>query len=157
MPHAPMPTHTTANDTVNRVLARAGITQNELAAGCGLDHSYISRVCSAQYAVPPEVVRWLWQRTHDHDLLEAILGETRIEAYDDTDPPKSSLDLGVIFDDALGRADTNRLRNAARRMLAFANKLDDEQRRANRNRACAAAGSREHRDLDENPAAEPVG
>lgn len=60
---------------IARVLDRHKIRQVDLADLTGLSESSISRMVNGSATISPEVLRSLWQRTHDHELLAIALGE----------------------------------------------------------------------------------
>lgn len=76
-----MPVSRDSNDhlVLQRVLAEYGVSVTDLAALAGLDHSFVSRICSGQYAVPAEVLRAAWRLTGDHRLAAIALGEGAVE------------------------------------------------------------------------------
>jgi len=94
-----MPIHDTRTAELCReVIEAAGLTQDEVANGCGLSRSMVNRVLSGQYAPPPCLTRWLWQRTGDERVVTAVLGDVR------------PIQHGGVRDEAIERLDDGDLR-----------------------------------------------
>lgn len=72
---SPMPTLSAHNEVIARVMDDHKINRAEMARLTGCSASYIERVCSGQFAVPPIMTQTLWRLTSDQRIADVCLGE----------------------------------------------------------------------------------
>lgn len=82
-----------ANELLGSVIADAGLTHDQVADGSGYSREHVTRVLLGQYAVPPEIIAYVWRVTHDRRVITAVFGP---EAADLTYLPELTRDLGDL-------------------------------------------------------------
>lgn len=55
-----------------------GITEKQMAMGCGRGVSTIYRYLNGEATIPSHVWRWLYAKTHDHRIVQLITGEVPV-------------------------------------------------------------------------------
>ena len=73
-----------------------GITEKQMATGCGRALSSIYRYLNGEATIPSHVWRWLYAKTRDHRIVELITGEVPVMVVPTPDAMRGVMTETVI-------------------------------------------------------------